>query len=460
MRVSEICFKIKNILHADLGLRDIWVEGELSEVKDYSGSYYFRLKEGDYVLDCFMSYQNTFHAKNVEWSNGKKIKAYGYISTVDKRSSYRLIVTKAEPDQGLGEKFLELERLKEKLRAEGLFNPEHKKKIPIFPQRIGIVTSIRGAVLKDILRNLRMRFPIVSVYIFDSLVQGDEAPLQLIRALKEADKPEYQLDMIIIARGGGSTEDLWCFNDEQLVRTIYHLRLPIISGVGHETDTTLCDYVADARAATPTEAVIQATPELVTIIQDLDEKHSFLTRFMTQFIERQQEVLINLEKEVNYVMKNTLMARQHELDTFQLEMSKLWERNLNSSNNELDSMHRQLMDLLQSNVFVESQFLELLVTECSQAFSTFLNNQMEQLTRSEQTLIQSISQHLSEQKLWLSQAEASLKPYDHDGILSQGYSITLHEGKLLQSIQEIKAGEMVKTIVKDGIFVSEIKSIE
>lgn len=460
MRVSEVCFKIKNLLQSNLSLRDIWVEGELSEAKDYYGNYFFKLKEGDYVLECYLSHQYIHQAPKIEWANGKKIKAFGFISTYERKSTYRLIVTKAEPDHGLGEKFMELERLKEKLRAEGLFNAERKKNLPIFPQRIGIVTSLQGAVISDILRNIKLRFPIVSVYIFGSLVQGDEAPSQLISALNEADKPEYKLDEIIIARGGGSIEDLWCFNDEQLVRTISHLKTPIISGVGHETDTTLCDLVADIRAATPTEAVIQATPELKRIIENLDEMQSFLVRFISQLFERQNEVLTSLEKELDYVMKNLLMTRKYELDSFLMEMSNLWERNLQGCKNELDALHNQLKNLLQNNVFTESQYLEQIKVQCSQAFATLLRYQMEQLTQSEQCLIQNMHQQLNEQKLYLSQAEASLKPYDHEGILEQGYSITLYEGQLLKSIQGIKVGEHVKTMVEDGIFVSEIKSIE
>ena len=258
--VSQLNYYIKSLLEADDKLRYVFVTGEISNLTDHysSGHIYLSLKDDKAVIKAVMF---SFSAKNLKFrpQNGMKIIARGRVSLYEPSGQYQLYIEDMQPD-GIGSLTIAFEQLKKKLEAEGLFDPKHKKPLPQFPKVITIITSPTGAALQDIRNVLGRRWPYSQVQIIPVLVQGDGAASMLTRAVTEADACGDS-DVIIIGRGGGSIEDLWAFNDESLARAIFACRVPVISAVGHETDFTICDFVADMRAPTPSAAAELATPD-------------------------------------------------------------------------------------------------------------------------------------------------------------------------------------------------------
>lgn len=258
LSVSDISRYLRALMDSDEILRDVWVNGEISNLsRPASGHVYFTLKDQNSALRCVIWRTNAARLL-VNLRDGQAVEAHGAVSVYERDGSYQLYID-ALRLAGEGWLYQEFLRLKARLEAEGLFDVERKQPIPPFPRKIGIITSATGAALQDMLNTLSHRFPLAEVILSPAAVQGDEAPPALVRALKrlEAEKP----DVILLARGGGSLEDLWAFNDENVVRAIAACPIPIVTGIGHETDFTLADFAADLRAPTPTGAAVQATPD-------------------------------------------------------------------------------------------------------------------------------------------------------------------------------------------------------
>lgn len=262
--VSQVNEYIKMLLEGDPNLSDLWVQGEISGAKLYSsGHLYFSLKDTDSVISAVM-FRNALMRMDFEPENGMKVLVHGRVSAYPPRGQYQFIADRMIPD-GAGALAVAFEQLKAKLNAEGLFDSARKKPLPTHPRRIGVVTSPSGAAVHDIIRVAKKRCPSTEILIFPSLVQGAEAPvylrggIQYFNAVK--DDPEQGVELIIIGRGGGSAEDLWGFNDERLARTIAASEIPVVSAVGHEVDFTICDLVADLRAATPSAAAELSLPD-------------------------------------------------------------------------------------------------------------------------------------------------------------------------------------------------------
>ncbi len=259
--VSRLTQHIRTLLESDVTLQDVWVQGEISNLgQPASGHIYFTLKDAGASLRGVM-WKGDVRRLSMPLQDGMEVEAHGRIGVYEPQGQYQFYADIIRP-VGEGALYQEFLRLKAKLEAEGLFDPDRKRPIPELPRKIGIVTSVTGAALRDMLNTLRRRLPLVEVILAPSPVQGDEAPPGLVTALEALD--QLELDVILLARGGGSIEDLWAFNDERVVRAVAASNVPVISGVGHETDFTLCDFAADLRAPTPTAAAELATP--VTII--------------------------------------------------------------------------------------------------------------------------------------------------------------------------------------------------
>ncbi len=280
--VSDISQTLKNVVEGTFS--HIQVKGEISGLKiATSGHVYFSLKDENAVLNaiCWRGMDSQTKESLVE---GQVIIACGKLSTYPGRSNYQMIVENARAD-GIGDLLKQLEDLKKKLRAEGLFDESHKKPLPFLPDTIGIITSPTGAVIRDMMHRINDRFP-TPVILYPTIVQGTEAPIHIINGIKYFNSCANPPDVIIIARGGGSIEDLWCFNDENLARAVYQSDIPIISAVGHETDTTLIDYVSDKRAPTPTgagEIVVPIKSELLQAINQTDVRlKNSLLRFLSE----------------------------------------------------------------------------------------------------------------------------------------------------------------------------------
>lgn len=268
--VSEVNRYIKELIQGDLRLRNLWVVGELSNFKHHrSGHMYFTVKDGSSAVRCVF-----FRRENMRCQfrpvDGMKVYLHGSLAVYEPDGAYQLYITEMEP-AGVGSLFTAFQQLKEKLEQEGLFREELKKSIPALPRRIGVITSLTGAALQDILTTVKRRFRHIHLVVAESLMQGPGAASDICRALELLNNDLNGIDLIIIARGGGSLEDLQPFNTEQVARAISHSRLPVISAVGHETDLTIADLTADLRAATPTAAVAAALPELDELAKRLEQ---------------------------------------------------------------------------------------------------------------------------------------------------------------------------------------------
>jgi len=258
--VSQVNDHIKRLLEADESLRAVFVRGEISNYKmAYSGHHYFSLKDEGGVLKCAFFKGRAASGLRFRPANGMKVVAFGYVGAYPQSGEYQLYVEALKPE-GAGDLQAAFEALKAKLAAQGLFDREHKKPLPRYPARIALVTSPTGAAVRDMLRVLGARWPMAQVSVIPTLVQGAEAPGQIAQAIRWVNERDLA-DLIITGRGGGSMEDLWCFNDEEVARAIYASHIPVISAVGHEPDVTIADYVADLRAATPSNGAELAVPD-------------------------------------------------------------------------------------------------------------------------------------------------------------------------------------------------------
>ena len=257
--VAEVNNLVKLLLDNDPMLQNVYVRGELSNYKIYpSGHHYFTLKDQDGALRCVM-FKGSAMKLRFRPENGMKVVACGRVTVFPRDGAYQLYCTQITPE-GVGDLHVAFEQLKAKLHSEGLFDPEHKKPLPAYPERIAIITSGAGAAVHDMIRILRRRYPIAKVILLPVRVQGPEAPPEIVGAIRYANRWKVA-DVIIAGRGGGSIEDLWAFNDERVARAIYASELPVISAVGHEPDVTIADFVADARASTPSNAAEIAVPD-------------------------------------------------------------------------------------------------------------------------------------------------------------------------------------------------------
>ena len=297
--VSKLTFHIRKLLEEDETLQDVWVQGEISNLsRPASGHVYFTLKDANASLKCVM-WKTSAARLNLSLRDGMEVEVHGKIGVYEPQGQYQLYADQIRA-VGEGALFQEFLRLKSMLEAEGLFDPERKRPIPEFPKQIGIVTSATGAALRDMLNTLRRRLPLVEVILAPSPVQGTEAPPALIRAIQSLNRQKP--DVILLARGGGSIEDLWAFNDERVVRAVAASDVPIISGVGHETDFTLCDFAADLRAPTPTAAAELATQ--ITLLDLQSELQNYVSRMASSAINlivEKKAVLSSIVSQLRYV---------------------------------------------------------------------------------------------------------------------------------------------------------------
>ncbi len=318
-RVGQITAYIKELLDSDELLRDLWLEGEISNWRAYSsGHVYFTLKDGEAAINCVIW---RAHAARLSFKprDGDAVLAHGYVSMYEARGTCQLYVDELQK-AGAGVLALELERLKKKLEAEGLFDASRKRPLPRFPRRLGVVTSPAGAAWRDICRVLSRRYPLVEVVLAPSAVQGAEAPAQLIAALHLLAQ-RGDVDVILIARGGGSIEDLWAFNDEQLARAIAACPKPVITGVGHEIDFTIADLVADVRAPTPSAAAEIAVPDCEELRESVDQLTEALLGSMRHVLDRAWRDLHHVEEALRRASPQGMVNRRRQrLDELQRAM--------------------------------------------------------------------------------------------------------------------------------------------
>lgn len=303
--VSQVNQYIKSLLDRDRELTALYVRGEISNYKAYpSGHHYFSLKDGEGAIRCVM-FKREAMSLRFRPENGMKVIAFGRVAVFPRDGQYQMYCTSLTPE-GVGDLHLAFEQLKQKLYAEGLFDPAHKEPIPKFPKRIALITSSAGAAVRDMLRILGARWPMAEVFLLPVRVQGAEAPGEICATIAWANQHQVA-DLIITGRGGGSMEDLWAFNDENVARTIYHSAIPVISAVGHEPDVTIADFVADLRAATPSNAAELAVPDQNEVAVWLHQMEGRLAQAMGRKLESARKDLDRaarcraLQDPMNYV---------------------------------------------------------------------------------------------------------------------------------------------------------------
>lgn len=333
LEVSELNSYIKKLIADEPILGNVMVKGEVSNFKIHSsGNVYLSLKDKDSKVNCIILRRN--FAQDMVIKDGTKIIASGSVRVYERDGAYQLYINSVEVE-GMGNLYYQYLQMKERLEKEGLFSPMHKKKIPRFPKVIGVITSPTGAVIRDIINVVSRRYPRVEIKLFPVLVQGERSEESLIRALDFFNRRD-DIDTIIIGRGGGSLEELWSFNSEALARKIFDSKIPIISAVGHETDYTICDFVADLRAPTPSSAAELATPDLKDLLASQDILVKRMSRAVSNKIEiERQKVSRSIEKTHTIVQKDMIDMSYVRLDRMQERMAASVDRRMVDYKNKL-----------------------------------------------------------------------------------------------------------------------------
>lgn len=432
--VSQLNRHIKNYLEQEIGV--VYVEGELSNLsRPSSGHLYFTLKDNQAQIRCAFFKNRHSGLLAAKLSDGQRVVATGTLSLYEARGDYQLIVEEVK-EAGLGDLYLQFEALKNKLAAEGLFNSERKKTLPRMPKAIGIITSASGAALQDILSTLGRRFPLADVFIYPSEVQGTGAPEQLIKALSVAIRHNC-CDVLILARGGGSMEDLWAFNHENLARYIANSPIPIVSGVGHETDFTIADFVADYRAETPTAAATIVTPNREELQQSLEQLSQHLQMAIMRYLQNRRIKLDYLTSTLNSP-RQIITSQWQTLDYLEKQLTQAMQRVIASKSQQV---LQQLTPLQMKNPIHQLQHISLKVTQI-----------IEQLTQHINVIIKRLRYQLHTNL-------STLHAVSPLATLDRGYSITSHNNKVLYNTAGLKAGDAITVRLANGSLGCEIKHV-
>ena len=414
--ISDINKIIKYTIEGNEELRDVYIKGEISNFKPHSrGHLYFSLKDESSRINAVMfNYERA--GLNFEPKDGDSVLVHGRISVYEATGSYQIYVDSMEID-GIGNLYILFEKLKKKLAEEGLFDPAHKKKIRRVPKKIGVITAPTGAAIRDIISTINKRFPMTEIYVFPTLVQGDAAAENIVRAIHQAN--EYDdIDTIILGRGGGSIEDLWAFNEEIVARAIYASRIPIISGVGHEIDFTISDFVADLRAPTPTGAAMLAVP-------DINE----VQIYFKNALERSNNAILNLlnnctqtvlKFKTNYLLNNPKALYEMK----EQKLDNLFDRINNAILGKLDKANH-VLDKYKSNYI--------------------LNNP--------QVLLEGY-------KIKIEHLKVKAELLNPQNILDKGYSIVYKEDKIVKDSSKLKENDEIKIVVNKGKITASVKGVE
>lgn len=410
LSVTDVNTYLKTIMDNDPFLNYVYIKGEISNLKFHTrGHLYFSLKDENSKINAVMfNYKNM----NIDFvpEDGMNVLVKGKISVFVNGGSYQITVTNMKQD-GIGNLYILFEELKKKLKNEGLFDEEHKKKLPRIPKKIGVITASTGAAVRDIISTINRRFPLAEIILFPSLVQGSGAKENLVKMIETADKSD--VDVIILGRGGGSIEDLWAFNEEIVARAVYNAKKPIVSAVGHEIDFTICDFVADLRAPTPTGAAELVVPSKLEIQKYLSDYNSRLLSVITSKISTYKTTLKKLES--SYILNNPKSM-------YEVEEQKL------------DSILEKLGSLMGHTL--EKSKLKL-----------------ENLTKN---ITPNILYKLDKNKSHLETLEQKLELLNPENILKKGYSLTIKDGKIITNVSELKDGDTITTKLSIGTINSKV----
>ena len=433
--VSQLNQRAKQLL--EITFSSVKVEGEISNLsRPSSGHWYFTLKDKGAQVRCAMFRSRTAQLK-FQPKEGDQIVVRGKVSLYENRGDYQLIVDAMKP-AGEGQLQQAFIQLKQKLGAEGLFNPEHKQALPAHIQRIAVITSPTGAAVHDILTVLKRRFPAIEVDIYPVQVQGKDAAQQIVWSINQANT-DARADVIIAGRGGGSIEDLWCFNDENLARTIFHSRLPIVSAVGHEVDFTIADFVADVRAPTPSAAAEMLSPDQQEYWQRLTNLTSQLEKNMQQKLQNKQWQLQSAQRGLQHP-GDKLAQYAQTLDMLELRMQQSQSNHLGALQKRLTRSQQKLQQLSPSNTL--------------QKFEA-------QLSYLQQRLNSSIKQAITNKKERLQQHASLLNAVSPLQTLSRGYAILQTDsGAVIRDSHDVKKGDLVTARIGHGTLELTVEKVK
>ena len=438
LSVTTLTKYLKMKFDKDPYLERVYLTGQVSNFRKRPTHQYFSLKDDHAVIQATI-WSGIYQKLGFDLEEGMKINVIGRVQVYEPSGSYSIIIEKAEPD-GVGALAIQFEQLKKKLTEEGLFQERFKQPLPQFAKRIGVVTSRSGAVIQDIITTVSRRFPGVDILLYPTKVQGDGAAEEIARNIARANQRE-DLDVLIIARGGGSIEDLWAFNEEIVVRAIFESRLPVISSVGHETDVTLADFVADRRAATPTAAAELATPvtklDLLTYLQNQEKR---MATAVQNVLSRKKEALKKCSQSVIFRQPERLYdGYLQRLDQLQLRLKQSLRTRISDSNQLVQARTHQLVQL--SPVTKIQRYQDRL-------------GQLDKLLRSQMALVYDAKvaevKRLSEALLML----------DTSRIVARGYAIVKKEESVVDSVEKLKKKDQVTLLMRDGQVELEVKDVK
>ncbi|KQU20657.1 exodeoxyribonuclease VII large subunit [Bacillus sp. Leaf13] len=439
LSVSALTKYIKRKFDADPHLQNVYIKGEISNFKQHtSGHMYFTLKDEKARLLSVMFAANNKGMKFLP-ENGMKVLVKGDISLYEASGQYQLYVKSMAPD-GVGDLYLAYEQLKKKLEAAGLFLAEHKKTIPLYPKSVGVITSPTGAALRDILTTIKRRYPIAKIIVYPALVQGNNAAKSIAQAITMANS-RAESDVLIVGRGGGSIEELWAFNEEIVAESIYDSDIPIISAVGHETDFTIADFVADMRAPTPTGAAELAVPHLNEILERLMNRKNRLTRSIQETVNFERTRLTRMER--SYAFRYPHKMYEQKLEQLDKTLDRLGKTSTRYFMKKRDELN-QVTDIL------KKQHPEQAVKNSKDD----LHQQEKALRRA----MEAIYRQKSQQFVHITATLSALSPLK---IMERGYGLVFAEDEtLIKSTQQVSKGDKIAVSIKDGTLECEIKVIK
>ncbi|GMK46322.1 exodeoxyribonuclease VII large subunit [Paenibacillus glycanilyticus] len=428
--IKDINRYIRMKLESDALLGDVWLRGEISNFTHHSsGHMYFTLKDKDSRLKCIMFASHNQRLPFIP-REGTKVMARGNVSVYERDGNYQFYVTAMQPD-GIGSLYLAYEQLKSKLETEGLFAESRKRPIPRFPRAIGVITSPTGAAVRDIIITLQRRHPSVPIYVYPVLVQGTQAAPSIVKAIESMNR-FGEVDVLIVGRGGGSLEELWAFNEEPVARSIAASQIPVISAVGHETDFTIADFVADLRAATPTAAAELAVPHVAELQQQLARQRQRLEQSLRMMVQGRKEQLQRVRRSPFFVH-----PRKYLLDQAQ-RLDRLQER----------LQHRTLRLTERGKAKLERLQSQLAGHHPGEQAAFAAKRLQGDVKRLEQAMVSS----LKERRLQLHSAIRQLDALSPLKVMARGYSLVYdeQEKRLIKSIADVQPGDLVRVKVADG----------
>ncbi len=429
--VSLVLNRIQSLLQNQMSLETVWIQGEISNLtKHRSGHYYFSIKDNQGAMNCVMFSSYVRHL-NFDVQEGMKVLLKAETNIYPARGSLQLYVKQMKQD-GIGVLFLEYEQRKKRLLEQGYFDEDHKTQKPEWIEKIAVITAKEGAAIQDVCRTIQRRWPMMKITLYPALVQGQNAASSIIQQLKKAEAEHY--DAILLVRGGGSFEDLFSFNDEELIKTIYHCQTYIVSGVGHETDTTLCDLVSDHRSVTPTAAAQWVSFDQYEIMNSIHNKREMMLSSLQHKLRIQKQHLFQYQS--NPYLKDPMtwiIDKRLKLDAIELSLT-----------NKKD-------DILNQKISIETK-----MNTIAQNVQRRLDHETNTYKNLQSSLEPMMKKTMENQRHHLQKNVALLDAFSPLKVIQRGYSVTSIDGHILHTIDDVSTEDRITTQLSDGFIQSKI----